>query len=189
MLKRVQILVGLLAFFLFLIVVYLLSPHQSAQKAIPDNRPSTMQTSDEQTDEGKPSHYVFTPGGQARLYRTDDPRFLPVFLATDASSYDEMMRSLRAGDRRTVLNLEDNGRIFTVPSATDVVLIETLSSRSHVQISTGDEKGKEGWLPVEDVWPEGEWPYRNTPTDKLLPPGSLTVENSMEHFYDSYQSH
>lgn len=85
-------------------------------------------------------------GQTALLDAAGDPEAL---LGIDKSSYDALGKALLAKDWYGVLELMNNGRVFSVPKDTEVLIIDTGFGVRQVRITEGTSKGRSGWIAVE----------------------------------------
>jgi len=79
------------------------------------------------------------------------PNLDTVQLAVDKESSEMWIKACVAKDYIGMVELEASGRIFTVPSGTKVLVIDSSFAIRKVRVLEGDAFGKSGWLPYEWV--------------------------------------
>lgn len=75
-----------------------------------------------------------------------------IAVATNEAAFDVLIKALNAKDNYGAGILVTSGQVFTVPSATRVLVIDGGDSlKTHVRILSGDATGQSGWVPREYV--------------------------------------
>ena len=85
-------------------------------------------------------------GSEARLY-IENKEFIA--LAITKNSFDEFVNAAIANDSHGITNLIAAGKVFTVPSNTKILIVESSVGKAKVRILEGKNIGESGWVPKE----------------------------------------
>lgn len=91
------------------------------------------------------------PGDIGQNAQIVSPDGKDLFIATTELAYKAEQDALYAGDKRGLVNLMLAGQLFTVPSTTNVLIIDQGYFKKKVRITSGELIGLSGWIPDEYI--------------------------------------